>query len=119
MRNTGSFFLSATFTRPFIETNERKDGILMDKRVFLYGFNELHHVVSCKYIREGRVTVTTMNQFAECMFDERPDIRRIYAVDNRIGLKQDFLDTIIRPHFTKDIEFEDMISREGICAWKR
>lgn len=92
---------------------------MADKRVFLYGFNELHHVVNCKYLNEGRVSIWTMNQLAACMFDERPDIRRIYAVDNRLGLKQDFLDTIIRPHFTKDIEFEDMISREGILAWKR
>lgn len=91
----------------------------MEKRIYLYAFNELHNVVDCKYLREGRVSVWSMNQLAEYMFDGKPDIKRIYAVDNRPGLKSDFLDTVIRPHFTKDIEFEDMISREGICAWSR
>ena len=91
----------------------------MERRVYLYGFEELHHVVDCKYLREGRVSIGSLNKLAEYMFESKPNIKRIYAVDNRIGLKQDFMDTIIQPHFTKDIEFEDMISREGICAWKR
>lgn len=91
----------------------------MEKRVYLYAFNESHHVVDAKYLREGRISIWSMNRLAEYMLDGKPDIRCIYAVDNRAGLKEDFLDTIIRPHFTKDIEFEDMISREGTRVWKR
>ena len=91
----------------------------MERQVYLYAFEELHHVVDCKYLREGRISIRSMNELAEYMFDGKPNIKRIYAVNNRIGLKEDFLDTITRPHFTKDIEFEDTISREGICTWKR
>lgn len=89
----------------------------MNKQIFLYGFDELHHVVSCKYIIEGRITIRTLKRIAECMVEDRPDIKRIYAVDNRIGLKQDYMDVIIRPHFTKNIEFEDLMSYEGILVF--
>lgn len=91
----------------------------MEKRLYLYGFEELHHVVDCKYLREGRISVNSINNLVERMFYENPNIKRIYAVDNRIGLREDFLDTITKPHFAKDIEFEDMISKEGFLAWKR
>lgn len=90
----------------------------MNKRIFLYGFDELHHVVSCKYIREGRTTIQALKWMAAYMVEDRPNIKRIYAVDNRLGLKQDYLDVIIRPHFTKDIEFEDLMSREGILVFE-
>lgn len=91
----------------------------MEKRIYLYAFNELHRVVDCKYLCEGRISIRSMNYLAEYMLNGKPDIKRIYVVDNRFGLREDFLDTVVHPHFTKDVEFEDMISREGICAWKR
>ena len=91
----------------------------MSKRVYLYGFTELHHVVMCDYLTESRATTQGMDYLAIYMLESRPDISNIYAVNNRPGLKDDFLDAIIRPHFTKDIEFEDLIQREKIRCWKR
>lgn len=91
----------------------------MSKRVYLYGFNELHHVVCCDFLAGEETSIHGMDWLANYMFESRPDAINIYAVNNRPGLKDDFLEAIVRPHFTKDIEFEDLISREGIRSWKR
>lgn len=91
----------------------------MSKRIYFYGFNELHHVTCCDYLVGERISTQRMDCMATYMFESQPDAINIYAVNNRPGLKDDFLEAIVRPHFTKDIEFEDLIRREGIRSWKR
>lgn len=46
----------------------------MAKRVWLYGFNDLHKVVNRKNIKEERANTWTVKRTAEYMTDERPDV---------------------------------------------
>ena len=43
----------------------------------------------------------------------------VCAVDNRPGLRSDFLESIKSNDFTKHVEFEDLCSREGFIVMKR
>ena len=42
------------------------------------------------------------------------DARKIYAIDNRWALRRDFMDAYKSMDFARHIEFEDLVSREGI-----
>ena len=90
----------------------------MDK-VFMYGFDGLHRVASCYFIKGSNANVRTMDYYAMGMFGEKPNIRTIYAVANRAGLRDDYLDAVVKPHFTKDFEFEDTCATECIRIWRR
>lgn len=91
-----------------------KGDIFMSKRVFLYGFDNLHRVVNYKFITEENFSIREINRVAEYMRYQRDDIVHIYCVDDRPGLKRYFNEVVKNRHFTKDFEFEDMISRDGI-----
>lgn len=41
----------------------------MSKRVYLYGFTELHHVVMCDYLTESRATAQGMDYLAIYMLE--------------------------------------------------
>lgn len=48
------------------------------------------------------------------MRDTYPEHVVIYAVDNRRGLHQEYLESVKTKDFTKHVEFADIINREGI-----
>ena len=83
----------------------------MSKRVYLYGFAVLPHVVMCDSLTGSRATAQGMDYLAIYMLGSRPVISNVYAVNYRPGLWDDFLGAVIRPRFTKDVEFEDLIQR--------
>lgn len=86
----------------------------MAKRVYLYAFDSLCRIVNCKYLEEEAISVTNVLRLAEWMAESLPISMRVYAVDNRPGLYQDFREAIDLRDFTKQLAFADMISREGI-----
>lgn len=48
------------------------------------------------------------------MRGDYPEPVVIYAVDNRRGLHQEYLESVKTKDFTKHVEFADIINREGI-----
>lgn len=85
----------------------------MVRRVYIYAFNELHRIVDVKFLQEDGISVRSMTWVAEQML-LNTDARTIYAIDNRWGLRRDFIDAYKSMDFAKHIEFEDLVSREGI-----
>lgn len=85
----------------------------MRRRVYIYAFNELHRIVDTKFLQEDAISIRNMMWIAEQM-ELDPDVRAIYAIDNRWGLRRDFTESIKTIDFAKHIEFEDLVSREGI-----
>ena len=85
----------------------------MRRRVYIYAFNELHRIVDTKFLQEAAISIRNMMWIAEQM-ELDPDVRAIYAIDNRWGLRRDFTESIKTLDFAKHIEFEDLVSREGI-----
>lgn len=85
----------------------------MRRRVYIYAFNELHRIVDTKFLQDDAISIRNMMWIAEQM-ELDLDVRAIYAIDNRWGLRRDFTESIKTLDFAKHIEFEDLVSREGI-----
>lgn len=86
----------------------------MTKRVYLYAFNSLCGIANYKFLEGDAITVTNMQRLADWMVEQAPFPIRVYAVDNRPGLYQDFRDATDLRFFDKRLMFADMVSREGI-----
>lgn len=86
----------------------------MTKRVYLYAFDSLFKIVDCKFLEGDAISVRNMLRLADWMTDKIPVTLKVYAVDNRSGLCRDFQESINGRDFTKQLEFADMVSHEGI-----
>ena len=86
----------------------------MAKRVYLYAFNNVLRIVDAKFLENDAITVRDMLRLAKWMKDVNPGQIVVYAVDNRPGLYKEFMEAVKTSDFTKQVEFADLISREGI-----
>lgn len=86
----------------------------MAKRVYLYAFNDVLRIVDTKFLENDAITVRNMLRLAKWMKDVNPGQIVVYAVDNRPGLYKEFMEAVKTSDFTKQVEFADLISREGI-----
>lgn len=86
----------------------------MAKRVYLYAFNNVLKVVDTKFLEGDAISVRDMLRLANWMRVNYPEKIVIYAVDNRPGLRKEFMESIRSTNFTKNVEFADTVSREGI-----
>lgn len=89
---------------------------MMTKRVFIYAFDERHKIVRYEFLKDAFFSVKNLRLIAEWTQLQNIDIRRIYAVDDRPGLYKSFLESYKAKDedFVKHLEFEDLVSREGI-----
>lgn len=85
----------------------------MVRRVYIYAFDEMHKIVDVKFLQEDGIAIRNLMWIAEQMSVDT-DAQVIYAVDNRWGLRRDFMDAYKSTDFARHIEFEDLVSREGI-----
>lgn len=86
-----------------------------ERRVYLYAFSTTTmRVVDVKFLCERDISIKNVIRIANWMRDRTPESVRVYAVDNRPGLYKEFQETIRSGDFTKQIEFADLVSREGI-----
>ncbi len=86
----------------------------MTRRVYLYAFDSLFKIVDCKFLQDDAITVTNMVRLADWMAERIPANLKVYAVDNRPKLYADFREATKTHDFTKQLEFADMVSHEGI-----
>lgn len=80
----------------------------MVRRVYIYGFNKLHEIVDVKFLQEDAISIKNMMWITEQMI-ANTEAHQIYAIDNRWGLRRDFMDSIKSTDFVKHIEFEDLV----------
>lgn len=67
-----------------------------------------------KFLEDDAISVLNIRRLANWMRDTYPEPVVIYAVDNRRGLHQEYLESVKTKDFTKHVEFADIIDREGI-----
>lgn len=85
----------------------------MRRQVYIYAFDEMHKIVDVKFLEEDGISIRNMMWIGEQML-LNTDAHKIYAIDNRWGLRRDFMDSYKSIDFAKHIEFQDLVSREGI-----
>lgn len=71
-------------------------------------------IVNYKYLEGDAVSVTNLRRLADWMAEYAPIPEKIYAVDDRPGLYQDFREAMDLRYFAKQLMFADMVSCEGI-----
>lgn len=86
----------------------------MTKRVYLYAFNDVLEIVDTKFLEDDAISVLNIRRLANWMRGHLSRTVVIYAVDNRRGLHQEYLESVKTKDFTKHVEFADIINREGI-----
>lgn len=86
-------------------------------RKWIYGFNVMHRVTAWRYVNPGWDSVAGIKNIVEWMVNTKPDVFRVYMVDDRIGLSRDFNDAFKSKDFTEHFAFEDMIARDGIILY--
>lgn len=89
------------------------------RQVYLYGFNKLCRLEGYVYLEEQDITIYNIRQRAIWMLNNFGSTCEVIAVDNRIGLKSEFLESFKSNDFTKHVEFEDLCSREGFIVMRR
>ena len=86
----------------------------MTKRVYLYAFDKVWEIVDTMFLEGDEISVQGMSRLAKWMKDINPVRVAVYAVDNRPRLYKEFREAIKTEDFTKQIEFADLIMREGL-----
>lgn len=85
----------------------------MARKVFLYAFDNLFQIVDCKFLEGDAISVRNMFRLADWMSCGNTTLK-VYAVDSRPKLYSEYRETIKTSDFVKQLEFADMIQREGI-----
>lgn len=89
------------------------------RRVYLYAFDKLHRMLDCKFLEGESITIRNIKSLGDWMAGMNPYARSIYAMDNRPGLYREFTESVKASDFVKHIEFEDMVSHEGMLIVSR
>lgn len=87
------------------------------KQVILYGIAgvEKHYRVLRYFtIGEEFISISNMQYCAFMMQDRYPEIKAVYAIDNRHGLRRDYIEAITKDSIESCIEFKDILERDGI-----
>ena len=92
-------------------------GVTYMNQVVLYGIlkAEDSYRVARYFVLKGEyITITNIINFAIMMKGRYPSIEHVYAVDNRYGLKDDFMKAFKHPSIENNIVFKDICEREGL-----
>lgn len=86
-------------------------------QIILYGMsyaNNQYKVVKYHRIEEENVSIWYMRHCANVMRMENPSIQHVYAVDNRHGLRREYMESIKRNTIESCAIFKDTLEREGL-----
>lgn len=89
------------------------------RQIILYGIGgpEVQYVAIRYWIIHSQdLSVRELKECAMRMRIEYPSIKRVFAVDNRRGLRKDYIESVKDRHNSMEsrLAFLDMIEREGI-----
>ena len=87
------------------------------RQVILYGLagaDKQYKAVRYYAINEEFITVSNIAHCAFVMQDKYPTVKSVYAIDNRYGLKKDYIESITKDTVESCAEFKDILEREGI-----
>lgn len=87
------------------------------RQVILYGLtgaDKQYKAVRYYVISEEFITVCNILHCAFTMMDKYPTVKSVYAIDNRCGLRKDYIESITKDTVESCAEFKDILEREGI-----
>ena len=87
------------------------------KQIILYGIagaGDQYKVLRYFAINAEDVTIWYLRHCANMMRMENPTIERVYAVDNRYGLKREYMESYKRNTIESCAIFKDTLEREGL-----
>lgn len=85
-------------------------------QVILYGIaGASKQYVTLKYdtIYEEDISIWMIKHRASVMRMENPSIERVFAIDNRYGLRREYMESIKRHSIESCAIFKDTLEREG------
>lgn len=86
------------------------------KRIFLYGLasaEDQYRPVAYSYIEPEFISVKNINAHAAWLKLHNPTVESVYMIDDRRGLKYDYLNTLKHNTIEGNIVFKDMLERDG------
>ena len=90
----------------------------MEKQVVLYGLagaDRQYIAVRYKVLSGDEITIGNIKHTAAIMQIEYPTIESVYAVDNRYGLRRDYMESILKHSIESCAVFKGILEYEG---WK-
>ena len=87
------------------------------KQVILYGIagaDKGYKVLRYFVIGDELISISNIRYCASTMRNRYPSVEHVFAVDNRYGLKKDYIEAIKRDSMESYIELKDILEREGI-----
>lgn len=89
------------------------------KQIILYGLAGANrHHLAIRYfvinVDDGNAIVRRMQHIVNLMMSENPSIEEVYAVDNRYGLRQEYMDSLSQHTIESCAVFKDTLEREGL-----
>ena len=92
------------------------------RQIILYGLGgpDINYVPLEYYnMFEEDVSIITIRHHAEFMAEHNPTIKEVWAVDNRKGLKHDYMHAIKKHSVDSGVEFRSMLERYAIrIVWQ-
>jgi hypothetical protein len=90
------------------------------RQIILYGLSGAeaqYRVLSYYCIYEDDISIANIKRHAGFMVLQNPSIEHVYAVDNRYGLKREYIESYKRNTIESCAIFKDTLEREGILVW--
>lgn len=88
------------------------------KTIFLYGIagaDKKYRVLRYACIEEPHFSINNIRYAAQLMRIRNPSIEHVYALDNRYGLRRDYMESIKKNTIESCAIFKDILERDG---WK-
>lgn len=86
------------------------------KQVFLYGIggaDTQYGVIRYTCIPEEDISINTIKYEASMMRIKYPSVKRVFAIDNRPGLRRDYIVAIKKNSIESCAIFRDILEKEG------
>ena len=90
----------------------------MEHQIVLYGLagaDKQYIAVRYKVLSGDEITISNIKHAAAIMQIEYPTIESVYAVDNRYGLRKDYMESILKHSIESCAVFKGILEYEG---WK-
>lgn len=89
------------------------------KQIILYGISgasKQYRVLQYYCIYEENISIWNIRHQANVMRMENPSIEHVYAVDNRHGLKREYVQSYKKNTIESCAIFKDILEREGLMV---
>ena len=86
-------------------------------QIILYGLSgpsKAYAVLNYFCIYEEYVSIRSIQQEASLLRMKNPSVERVYAIDNRYGLRRDYRESMKQNSIESHYIFKDILEREGI-----